>query len=251
MRSPNWIIDRLPPEEGFYLTSLLGEQGRVRHFDGRCWSSENAHPDTFNEDDARLLVASDHPTPNAPLRWVIGVEVCPHVESKVTDGWIDWQGGERPMAPDSIVETRLRNGSVGRTAAEAMDWTHSQCAGDIVGYRIVGERRHPEPDPSWYVKQWGCGERRRTGMEPSLAAPHGDAPHSHYFRSVKGLDQIDVYRVLQLFEVTDPCLQHAIKKLLVPGKRGAGKDIARDVREAVDTLKRWQEMQQEVTRCAV
>ena len=71
------------------------------------------------------------------------------------------------------------------------------------------------------------------------------AKHSHYFKSVEGLKFIDVYRVLQLFNVTDPCIQHAVKKLLVAGGRGAGKDINRDIQEAIDTLVRWQEMQTE------
>jgi len=68
--------------------------------------------------------------------------------------------------------------------------------------------------------------------------------HPHYFKPVAGLQHIDVYRVLQLFGVTDPCLQHSIKKLLVAGGRGA-KDISQDVQEAIDTLLRWQEMRRE------
>lgn len=69
--------------------------------------------------------------------------------------------------------------------------------------------------------------------------------HSHYFKDVSGLGTVDVYRVLLLFGVTDPCLQHAIKKLLVAGGRGGGKDISRDVREARETLERWEEMRRE------
>ena len=69
--------------------------------------------------------------------------------------------------------------------------------------------------------------------------------HNHYFKSVEGLADVDVYRVLLLFGVTDPCIQHAVKKLLVAGGRGAGKDVSRDVQEAVDTLQRWQEMRRE------
>lgn len=72
--------------------------------------------------------------------------------------------------------------------------------------------------------------------------------HNHYFKSVEGLADVDVYRVLLLFGVTDPCIQHAVKKLLVAGGRGAGKDINRDVQEAVDTLQRWQEMRLEETQ---
>jgi len=53
--------------------------------------------------------------------------------------------------------------------------------------------------------------------------------------------------VLLLLGVTDPCLQHAIKKLLVAGGRGGGKDITRDIQDAIDTLLRWQEMRKEET----
>lgn len=68
--------------------------------------------------------------------------------------------------------------------------------------------------------------------------------HLHYFKDVSNLDIIDVYRVLDLFEVTNPCLQHAIKKLLVAGGRGY-KDITKDVQEAIDTLERWKAMKEE------
>lgn len=66
--------------------------------------------------------------------------------------------------------------------------------------------------------------------------------HSHYYKNVAHLKHIDVYRVLGLFNVTDPCIQHAVKKLLVAGGRGAGKDVERDVREAVDSLNRFLQM---------
>lgn len=67
---------------------------------------------------------------------------------------------------------------------------------------------------------------------------------SHYFRDVGGLEAVDVYRVLQLFGVTDPCLQHAIKKLLVAGGRGA-KPATVDIVEAIASLQRCLEMQRE------
>jgi len=69
--------------------------------------------------------------------------------------------------------------------------------------------------------------------------------HNHYHKPVEGLQFVDVYRVLLLFAVTDPCLQHAIKKLLVAGGRGAGKSIDKDIQEAIDSLVRWQEMRAE------
>ncbi len=69
--------------------------------------------------------------------------------------------------------------------------------------------------------------------------------HPHYHKDVRHLETIDVYRVLSLFNVTDPCIQHAVKKLLVAGGRGAGKNIAKDVQEAADSLARYLEMQHE------
>ena len=66
--------------------------------------------------------------------------------------------------------------------------------------------------------------------------------HSHYYKDVSHLKDIDVDRVLKLFNVTDPCVQHAVKKLLVAGGRGAGKDIERDLREAVDSINRALQM---------
>lgn len=69
--------------------------------------------------------------------------------------------------------------------------------------------------------------------------------HAHYFKNVEHLKEIDVYRVLDLFEVTDQALGHAAKKLLVTGGRGGGKTQRQDVCEVIDTLQRWLQMQRE------
>ena len=68
--------------------------------------------------------------------------------------------------------------------------------------------------------------------------------HSHYFKDVSNLKFIDVYRVLLLFAVTDPCLQHAVKKLLCAGNRGI-KDELKDVQEAISSLTRYLEIKTE------
>lgn len=67
--------------------------------------------------------------------------------------------------------------------------------------------------------------------------------HSHYYKTLPCLT-VDVYRVLHAFEVTDPCLQHAAKKIMCAGGRGA-KDAKKDVEEAIDSLVRWLEMRRE------
>lgn len=75
--------------------------------------------------------------------------------------------------------------------------------------------------------------------------------HSHYYKDVRHFETVDVYRVLSLFNVIDPCIQHAVKKLLVAGGRGAGKAINKDVQEAIDSLTRWQEMRTEDKRVVI
>lgn len=69
--------------------------------------------------------------------------------------------------------------------------------------------------------------------------------HSHYFRDVSKLDKIDIYMFLHLFNVTDPCLQHIIKKAACAGQRGA-KDFDKDVKEICDTAIRLLEMREEL-----
>ena len=67
---------------------------------------------------------------------------------------------------------------------------------------------------------------------------------NHYYKDVTHLQYVDVYRVLSLFEVHDPCVAHAIKKLLVPGRRGS-KNRIQDIREAVFSLQRALEIEEE------
>ncbi len=68
--------------------------------------------------------------------------------------------------------------------------------------------------------------------------------HSHYFKETSHLDSIDVYRTLLLFNVTNPCVAHAIKKLLCAGQRGV-KTESKDIQEAIDTLNRLLEIKRE------
>lgn len=80
---------------------------------------------------------------------------------------------------------------------------------------------------------------QRTSIESRVLAEKVGGKHSHYFKDVSSLDEIDVYKVCELFEVNDPsgAKQHAIKKLLCSGQRGA-KDERKDLEEARDTIVR-------------
>ncbi len=67
------------------------------------------------------------------------------------------------------------------------------------------------------------------------------AEPNKYLRTIKdarGLEAlVDVYDVLRAFEVHDPAVAHAVKKLLCPGSRGV-KGRAQDINEAVEALGR-------------
>lgn len=55
---------------------------------------------------------------------------------------------------------------------------------------------------------------------------------------------IDVYDILVAFDVTCPATAHAIKKLLMPGARGA-KDQVTDLKEAIASIERAIELTEE------
>jgi hypothetical protein len=67
-----------------------------------------------------------------------------------------------------------------------------------------------------------------------------DRRHGHYFR-VLPRREVDLYRLLKAFNVTDPCLQHAAKKIFFAGERGS-KTFRQDVLEAGDSIGRCLEM---------
>jgi hypothetical protein len=77
-----------------------------------------------------------------------------------------------------------------------------------------------------------------------MAGDRYNEEHQHYFKWVGNIEYIDVYSVLDLFNVTNPPVQHAVKKLLVMGNRGV-KSIDKDLQEAIDSLLRAQQMRRE------
>lgn len=102
------------------------------------------------------------------------------------------------------------------------------------------------------VMKWGLANivptgNFRVGLNNSKIEPSIPKPYSKYFRDVENLSEIDVYMVHHLFGVHDPsgALQHASKKLLLPGTRTGGKSRYKDIKEARDTLNRWLEINKE------
>ena len=69
-----------------------------------------------------------------------------------------------------------------------------------------------------------------------------DATINKYTRDCKGV-QVDVYDVLQAFDVTNPALQHLIKKALCVGIRGH-KTKPQDLQDIIDSAIRAKELEQ-------
>ena len=66
---------------------------------------------------------------------------------------------------------------------------------------------------------------------------------SKYRKVIRG-SYIDVYDILLAYEVTNPAIQHAVKKLLVAGKRGY-KDTKKDLAEANWSITRAMELNED------
>ncbi|QXO10368.1 hypothetical protein [Proteus phage vB_PmiM_ZX7] len=74
----------------------------------------------------------------------------------------------------------------------------------------------------------------------SLITPYNQVKENKYLRECKGV-KIDVYDVLKAFSVTDPALQHLIKKALCTGLRGH-KTQEQDLQDILDSAKRAVEL---------
>lgn len=60
---------------------------------------------------------------------------------------------------------------------------------------------------------------------------------SKYHKDVSKYNKIDVYDLIQIYEVTNPALQHALKKILMAGQRGH-KDFQQDCQDIIDSVQR-------------
>lgn len=70
-----------------------------------------------------------------------------------------------------------------------------------------------------------------------IAASPQPKPIGKYYREIKPGIYADVYDVLVAWRVTNPALQHLIKKALQPGQRGH-KDMLTDMRDIIDSAVR-------------
>lgn len=73
---------------------------------------------------------------------------------------------------------------------------------------------------------------------------HEKGPANKYMREIKPGVWVDVYDVLHAFVVTNPALQHLIKKALAVGQRGH-KDASEDYQDIIDSSVRAKQLHEE------
>lgn len=61
--------------------------------------------------------------------------------------------------------------------------------------------------------------------------------NNHYFIDVSDVDEVDFYEIAKRYNVTDPAIQHILKKCLAIGNRGH-KDLETDLKDILKTAKR-------------
>jgi hypothetical protein len=147
--------------------------------------------------------------------------------------WSDWisnEGNTRVAQPegfvgslDTLLNIKTRDGSTYEDTVSYWDWS--------------------DEGSDYCVKEYRYWIPEKDEVKPETTQD-SEKKHSHYFKDVSKLDYIDVYRVIDLFKIQHPCLQHAVKKLLVSGGRGH-KDEDRDIQDVIDSCVRWQEMRKE------
>lgn len=107
-------------------------------------------------------------------------------------------------------------------------------------YTVIGEYTECE----YVLEEGGTWLKSRFEVVEDVAQEDGQKLCNKYMREVKPGVWVDVYDVLRAWEVTDPCLQHLLKKALAGGQRGH-KDLAEDLKDILASAKRAVEMHEE------
>jgi hypothetical protein len=117
-------------------------------------------------------------------------------------------------------------------------WKEAEPTVTVNTLKILRQKGEEEPldVKEWHPDSFTASEREHLEKYP------------HYYRDIRHLNVLDIYRVLGLFSTGDAALDHAAKKILAAGKRGA-KDKEKDIKEAIDTLSRRLEMLEEDKKC--
>lgn len=74
--------------------------------------------------------------------------------------WYGWNGGERPVHGNTIVDTVDVDGGTWRGEASGADWSHDNRHNDIAAFRITKLYAEPKKPREWWVTDSSDGVLR-------------------------------------------------------------------------------------------
>ncbi len=140
----------------------------------------------------------------------------------------------------------VREGQIWRKISDVKDYLNLDLLDNDIDYQVVEDTLDDlgilmKPLNGKEAKRYSLGYIEDNFIYISTLPPKKkEKPKNKYHRDLKGVT-VDVYDVLKAFEVTDPALQHLIKKALCAGLRGH-KNKDQDLQDILDSAKRAVEL---------
>lgn len=161
------------------------------------------------------------------------------VELQNKPGWADFGESAKFMAQDSDgawMAFEIEPTAKSHVWSAMRGWCgyaregRDRCRGEVLGdWRDTLEKRPEQAEFEPFVSV----EDAATDKQPAITP-------SKYTKTIHGVS-VDVYDVLQAWGVSNPALQHLIKKALQCGQRGH-KDNAQDLQDIIDSAIRAKEL---------
>lgn len=186
----------------------------------------------IDEDDTTPYVVF----PNARLAMLESqLELVENSSDKEESGWIEWSGGECPVAADVIVQCMMRGGEdvgfwhMAELKGGEWDWSHTNHPGDIVSYRVVEEAK----------EEFTPGTTTADVGEP-VQEDSGSAATSKHYNSMS-VQPIEVWQMVLTPEEFIGALKSQVMKYSIRAGSKAGESSEKDSRKA-SQYKMWLEL---------
>lgn len=165
--------------------------------------------------------------------------------------WLD-NMGECPVEDGNVLlDVMFKSGSVDAEGGVASSWLwyfeEDDCDYDIVKWRYHNVEDYFKAPRTLAAE--GRNETARSSYQQAILenvpADEDEQPkRNKYMREIKPGVWVDCYDVIRAFGVSDPCLQHLLKKALAAGKRHH-KDEYEDLKDVLASAKRAVEIYEE------
>ena len=102
------------------------------HYSGQSISRE------LDKDDLAAIAILEKALADAKDNATVRFETVSGAMAYLNDGWIEWRGGDCPVAPDTRVEVKFRDGIMDdEENADFWTWPHYGHGRNIIAYRVL------------------------------------------------------------------------------------------------------------------